>query len=138
MKIAQKLLLIITGALITFLVANVIIVGSQFTQLSEDIAIENVSSKLHSNINAAHLFLEEAYEGIILKNGSMVGTNGKNVENNTEFVDFLKSTFSTQATIFKREGGDFTRVATSILQDDGQRAVGTTLNENNIIYQKIN
>jgi len=45
MKIAQKLLLIITGALITFLVANVIIVGSQFTQLSEDIAIENVSSK---------------------------------------------------------------------------------------------
>lgn len=137
MKIAQKLLLIITGALITFLVANVIIVGSQFTQLSEDIAIENVSSKLHSNINAAHLFLEEAYEGIILKNGSMVGTNGKNVENNTEFVDFLKSTFSTQATIFKREGGDFTRVATSILQDDGQRAVGTTLNENNIIYQKL-
>lgn len=137
MKIAQKLLLIITGALITFLVANVIIVGSQFTQLSEDIAIENVSSKLHSNINAAHLFLEEAYEGIILKNGSMIGTNGKNVENNTEFVDFLKSTFSTQATIFKREGGDFTRVATSILQDDGQRAVGTTLNENNIIYKKL-
>ncbi|HPY53992.1 MAG TPA: methyl-accepting chemotaxis protein, partial [Treponemataceae bacterium] len=137
MKIAQKLLLIITGALITFLVANVIIVGSQFTQLSEDIITENVASKLRSNINAAHLFLEEAYEGIVLKNGSMIGTNGKNVENNTEFVDFLKSTFSTQATIFKREGGDFTRVATSILQDDGQRAVGTTLNENNIIYQKL-
>ena len=119
------------------MVANVIIVGSQFTQLSEDIAIENVSSKLHSNINAAHLFLEDTYDGFVLKNGSMIGTNGKNVENNTEFVDFLKSTFSTQATIFKREGGDFTRVATSILQDDGQRAVGTTLNENNIIYQKL-
>lgn len=67
MKIAQKLLLIITGALITFLVANVIIVGSQFTQLSEDIITENVASKLRSNINAAHLFLEDTYEGIVLK-----------------------------------------------------------------------
>ncbi len=60
MKIAQKLLLIITGALITFLVANVIIVGSQFTQLSEDITIEDVASKLRSDINATNAFFRRS------------------------------------------------------------------------------
>lgn len=50
---------------------------------------------------------------------------------------FTAITGGSVATIFKREGDDFLRVATSLKKEDGTRAVGTTLDRNHPAYQGL-
>ncbi|KUK37655.1 MAG: Methyl-accepting chemotaxis protein [Thermodesulfobacterium commune] len=54
---------------------------------------------------------------------------GPSISNPTNDVcdRFTAITGGSVATIFKREGEDFLRVATSLKKEDGTRAVGTTL-----------
>lgn len=48
---------------------------------------------------------------------------------------FTALTGGSVATIFKRQGDDFLRIATSLKKEDGTRAVGTTLDRNHPAYQ---
>lgn len=50
---------------------------------------------------------------------------------------FTVLTGGSVATIFKREGDDFLRIATSLKKEDGTRAVGTTLDRNHPAYQGL-
>ncbi|WP_353684815.1 methyl-accepting chemotaxis protein [Thermodesulfovibrio sp. 3907-1M] len=50
---------------------------------------------------------------------------------------FTALTGGSVATIFKREGNDFLRIATSLKKEDGTRAVGTTLDRNHPAYQLL-
>ncbi|QER42926.1 hypothetical protein F1847_05160 [Thermodesulfobacterium sp. TA1] len=50
---------------------------------------------------------------------------------------FTAITGGSVATIFKREGDDFLRIATSLKKEDGTRAVGTTLDRNHPAYQGL-
>ena len=77
MKIAQKLLITIAGSLLSFLVINLLIVNIQTTELTNEIISENLLSKIHGDINATNAFLKDYYDGIELKNGTLIGKNGK-------------------------------------------------------------
>ncbi|MGB9822095.1 methyl-accepting chemotaxis protein [Thermodesulfovibrio sp.] len=50
---------------------------------------------------------------------------------------FTALTGGSVATIFKRQGDDFLRIATSLKKEDGTRAVGTTLDRNHPAYQLL-
>ncbi len=50
---------------------------------------------------------------------------------------FTSLTGGSVATIFKRQGDDFLRIATSLKKEDGSRAVGTTLDRNHPAYQLL-
>lgn len=50
---------------------------------------------------------------------------------------FTAMTGGSVATIFKREGDDFLRIATSLKKEDGSRAVGTTLDRAHPAYQLL-
>ncbi len=64
---------------------------------------------------------------------------GPSISNPTNDVcdRFTAITGGSVATIFKREGEDFLRVATSLKKEDGTRAVGTTLDRNHPAYQGL-
>ena len=137
MKIAQKLLLTIAGSLLSFLVINLLIVNIQTTKITSEIISENLLSKIHGDINATNAFLKDYYDGIELKNGKLIGKNGKTVEGDFTFVDMLQNQLSDTATIFKKEADDFTRVTTNVRQADGTRAVGTKLGKESAAYKPV-
>jgi methyl-accepting chemotaxis protein-2 (aspartate sensor receptor) len=64
---------------------------------------------------------------------------GPSISNPTNDVcdRFTAITGGSVATIFKREGEDFLKVATSLKKEDGTRAVGTTLDRNHPAYQGL-
>jgi methyl-accepting chemotaxis protein len=137
MKIAQKLLITIAGSLLSFLVINLLIVNIQTTELTNEIISENLLSKIHGDINATNAFLKDYYDEIELKNGTLIGKNGKTVEGDFTFVDMLQNQISDTATIFKKEADDFTRVTTNVRQADGTRAVGTKLGKESAAYKPV-
>ena len=52
-------------------------------------------------------------------------------------VDRISQRFSSTATIFARDGNDFTRIVTTVKKDDGTRADGTKLGTDSKAYQSI-
>jgi len=52
-------------------------------------------------------------------------------------VDRISRRFSSTATIFARDGKDFTRIVTSVKKDDGSRAYGTKLGTDSKAYQNL-
>jgi methyl-accepting chemotaxis protein len=52
-------------------------------------------------------------------------------------VDRISQRFSSTATIFVRDGNDFTRIVTTVKKDDGTRADGTKLGTDSKAYQSL-
>ena len=52
-------------------------------------------------------------------------------------VDRFTATTDAVATVFARKGDDFIRISTSLKKENGQRAIGTELNRNNLAYAKV-
>lgn len=54
----------------------------------------------------------------------------------SRFVDKVSETSGASATLFVKQGDQFVRVATSIVQD-GKRVIGTNLDRGGVVYQKL-
>ncbi len=54
-------------------------------------------------------------------------SEGKVINNNFEAVDTFKKQTKDVATIFVKDGDDFVRISTSLLKENGERAIGTYL-----------
>jgi methyl-accepting chemotaxis protein-2 (aspartate sensor receptor) len=62
---------------------------------------------------------------------------GAPLNNNHALVDEFTATTDAMATIFARSGDDFVRVATSLKNKNGERAIGTMLDRGDPIYKAI-
>jgi methyl-accepting chemotaxis protein len=70
----------------------------------------------------AGITLEASDDGPVLRHGNADVLNG-----NFEIVDRFSAKTGAVATLFMRQGDDFTRVSTSLKTESGERAVGTVL-----------
>lgn len=77
-----------------------------------------------------HVMVNE-YKVTEMRNGRMVITG------NSKFVDSVAKTLETEMTVFQFFDDKLMRVATTIRNFDGSRAVGTTIDKNEEIYKKI-
>ncbi len=59
------------------------------------------------------------------------------VNNRNDQVDHFAALTGNVATIFVRDGDDFIRVSTSLIQQNGQRAIGTRLDRNSPAYARL-
>ncbi len=59
------------------------------------------------------------------------------IEGNSGIIDEFAEKYGVAATIFKRDGNDFTRIVTSIKKENGQRAVGTKLGTGSAAYEPV-
>ncbi|KMV28811.1 methyl-accepting chemotaxis protein [Photobacterium swingsii] len=66
-----------------------------------------------------------------------VTLNGKSMINDTEVVDRFTQNTTAIATLFVASGNDFVRVATSLKNNSGQRALGSKLGLNHPGYNKL-
>jgi len=59
------------------------------------------------------------------------------VNGNNDIVDRFSSQTGNVATLFVRDGDDFVRISTSVLKEDGGRALGTKLDRNSPAYAQL-
>jgi methyl-accepting chemotaxis protein len=62
---------------------------------------------------------------------------GKGQAGNFDIVDYVTRLNKGTATIFSKDGDRFVRIATNVLKDDGNRAVGTELNKTTPAYAAL-
>ena len=54
----------------------------------------------------------------------------RKINNNFDVVDAIRKTHSATATVFVKDGEEFTRVSTNVLTPEGKRGIGTQLARN--------
>lgn len=97
------------------------------------IAAENVKQKLQSDLMVAKQLLNEYSNGeFAVENGEMIADpSGKRItlNQNTEFVDKVQELTGSTCTIFLNESSGSRRIATNVLNERGERAVGTYVSD---------
>ena len=123
------------GLLILIIGAALTAVNSIEALLSMNkLAQSMLETQLTGNAAAARLYLKDTYGSLSLKDGAFLAENGTPLENDTALVDKLQQDLGVAATFFAAEGSDFRRITTNVLNEDGTRAVGTTLGTDSAAY----
>jgi methyl-accepting chemotaxis protein len=81
--------------------------------------------------------VERDYGRMELQGVMLVDEKGKPLAKRYEVVDRVSKRFSSTATIFSRDGNDFTRIVTTVKKEDGTRADGTKLGADSKAYQSL-
>lgn len=91
-------------------------VDTQFTQM------------LKSAENILKINVEEQFGELTLTSqGELVDEDGEPIDGRFAFIDELSEAMDVKATIFAKQGTDYVRILTSIVDDNGERVVGTAL-----------
>lgn len=64
------------------------------------------------------------------RNAPAIFFGERKINNNYDVVDEIKKTTGATATVFVKDGDEFTRVSTNVLTPEGKRGVGTQLARN--------
>jgi methyl-accepting chemotaxis protein len=100
---------------------------------------EQTKARMSSNISAVKsAFALAGGNRIEIKMGQMVAGEGSQqwvINNNTDFVDKLSSQTGARCTFFQIDGTTAKRISTSVVGDDGKRAVGSTISPE--VYSEV-
>lgn len=84
------------------------------------------------------LYMLEQFGTLSLSSsGDLVDASGNSIEGQFEYIDELSKGLGVAATIFKKDGTDFVRVLTSIVDEKGERVVGTKLDSTGKAYEEV-
>jgi len=106
-------------------------------RLADDITREMGMIKLEGDINSFKYRLDQAYGSLKIFGNTLVDQEERPLDGRFELIDTISGELGVVATIFVKEGDDFRRVVTSIVDDEGKRVVGTFLGNNSAAYQPV-
>lgn len=85
------------------------------------------------------LYIYEQFGTLTLTSeGKLVDKNGKPIDGEFEYIDELSEGLGVVATVFVKNDSEYVRVLTSIVDSNGERAVGTKLDSKGAVYSSIN
>lgn len=93
--------------------------------------------KIEGDIWSARNYVAGEWGALRLVDGKLVDAQGRPINDRFEAVDRLGQELGVLATVFARDGGDFTRVTTSVRLPDGRRAVGTQLGQSSSAFAPV-
>ncbi len=134
----KKRLMVMTISLITitgFLLALIadVTANRSFVELTD----HTLEMKLNGDVSSLQTYIEKEFGEIELVDGELKGTDLSSIKNHPDILDNFADAHEVAATIFKREGNDFTRIVTSIRDKSGKRAVGTRLGSDSDAYEPV-
>jgi methyl-accepting chemotaxis protein len=137
----RSLIIKITGLIIIYvLLAFIFILIFGLHSMNTTIikpAIKFGINKVKNDIVFFAKRLSTEYGQLSLLDGDLVGQEGVSLKNNHKLVDAISSDYAIVATVFARNGNDYRRISTSIVDNAGKRAVDTFLETDNAAYQYI-
>ena len=106
-------------------------------RMAHRLADHILKMKLDGDIRAMGEYVAGRLGTLNLVDGQLVDSSGQPLAGRFEVVDSLSKDLGVVATIFARDGQDFTRISTSIRQAGGERAVGTKLGTASAAYAPV-
>ncbi|NLM12511.1 MAG: methyl-accepting chemotaxis protein [Epulopiscium sp.] len=136
MKSTRGKLRIYFGSL--FIIVSILISLFGYNMAAQAIKRVVLNAKLKSDLYVAKMRLEHDFGALFLKDGKLYDASGKEIEGKYQVVDTILEDLGDVATIFVKNGEDYYRVITNVLDHEGQRAVGTVLDKDSQAYAAIN
>ena len=137
MRIGIKIILFSMIPIVFCTVGVLYIANSQLRSTSTVVANHVLEQKLTAAMENFQYDVEHEYGRMEMQKGMLVDQNSEPLIKRYDVVDKISKRFSSTATIFARDGNDFTRVVTTVKKDDGTRADGTKLGTDSKAYQSI-
>ena len=126
MVVAASLLTVVIGLLNSF-------------KVTEDIIEKEFDDKLNSAHSMLEIYIKEQFGDMKLSPaGELLDEKGISIAERNEYIDELSEGMNVLATIFQKNGKDYTRVLTTIRNENGDRVIGTNLDSTNEVYDEIN
>jgi len=122
--------------LLTISIFSVISISSVRAS-SLEAAILMGTNKLASDMTHLAHRMSTEFGQLSLKDGNLEEQNGVSLKYNYELIDELSNDLGIVATIFVRDGDDYRRISTSIVDSAGKRAVDTFLGKGSAAYPSI-
>ncbi|MDR2922802.1 MAG: methyl-accepting chemotaxis protein, partial [Treponema sp.] len=126
----------IAFVLLAISVFSVISIHSVETSSLETAVIMGKSKLASDMIHFSHRLSAE-YGQLSLKDGDLEGEGGVFLKYNYTLIDELSGDLNVVATVFVRDGDDYRRISTSIVDNTGKRAVDTFLGKGSAAYPAI-
>ncbi|MDR2943396.1 MAG: Cache 3/Cache 2 fusion domain-containing protein [Treponema sp.] len=126
---------------ITFMLLSIIVfsfISIHSIQVSSlETAVIMGKSKLVSDMIHLEHRMKLEFGNLTLKGDELVSKDGISLKYNYELIDELSKDLSIAATIFVKDGDDYRRISTSIVDNLGKRAVDTFLGKASAAYSSI-
>ena len=102
-----------------------------------DSAEYSVKNEIWKDIDAFKSEILDNFGQLRLQSGELLDKNGINVATRVRFIENFSKEFRCSATIFIREGDDFRRVVTSLVDNNNKHLVGTMLGTTSAAYPSV-
>lgn len=123
------------------LISSVLTVGMGLRssiKTTNDIVGALFSSQLDGAGRIFANFMKEEFGALSLNSeGQLMDDQGKSIEGRYDNLDIFTQDMDMVATIFGKTGDDFKRIITNIKNDQGERAIGTVLDQTGDVYEEI-
>ena len=106
-------------------------------QLALQTAIAIGKDKLNGDIISFERLATQRYGKLSLVDGKLTDSNGNIISYKYDVVDDISSELKIVATIFVKEKNDYRRIATSIVNSEGKRAIDTYLDSKGAAYAAV-
>lgn len=137
-SLKQKMMIIVLVLVIASSLLTVTVGLIRGFNITEHIIEKQFEKELASASNMLELYLKEQFGAISLnKEGKLVDEYGKPIEERYKYMDTLADNMEVLATVFERKGDDYTRIITTIQDNEGNRATGTILDKTSKVYEEI-
>ncbi len=110
---------------------------SNSTKYLNDIKNQLLKEQIEENINLKMRYVENSYGTLTPGNGTLLDRLGESIEGRTGVVDRIFEDLGDHSTIFVKVNDDFKRIATSIMVDENERAIGTYLGKDHVAYETL-
>lgn len=97
-----------------------------------------VEDRLASANNMLEIYLNEQFGSLSLdSSGKLTDIDNQSIEGQFEYIDRFAQEMDVVATLFAKDGDNFTRVLTTIKDSNGERAIGTKLDTTGPAYGQV-
>lgn len=132
-----KLVLAIISLIAVSVLVSVTLIALQSFNVTDSLINTVVVERLQSNNNMLETYLKEEFGPLSLNNGKLVDSRNKAIDGKYQYIDRFSQDLGVVATVFAKDGNDFTRVITTVVKENGERAVGTILDTSGQAYQEV-
>ncbi|MHC6202320.1 methyl-accepting chemotaxis protein [Breznakiellaceae bacterium SP9] len=136
-SILAKIAAVSSGIVLITVICIAFVSIRDIKEVSLETAMTVAAVKIKGDINSFSYFVQKEYGALRLVNNSLVDETGLSLENRFELIDKISSDLRMAATIFAKDGDDFKRITTSIVDQAGKRVVGTALSRTSAAYNPV-
>ena len=137
----KGLLIKITGISAIFVILAILVMAVMsiitMDKMSLDVAKLMGQQKLRGDMKSFQYELDNEYGQLRLVNNELVDQNGNPLKYQYDIIDRISKDMEIVATIFVKDQNDYRRIATSITDTTGKRAVDTFLGSGSPAYKPV-